>query len=92
MLPHWLDKALSHFLWSAILLTMQGKSSIPHSQELDSIWEKGGRVGTPIQCDLSLILEGLVLRSNPELSTIRNKDGMCPELNGSLIHENQSAS
>lgn len=71
---------------------MHGKSSIPHSQELDTVRKKWGRVGTPIECDLSFALEGLVLRSNPELSTVRNKDGVCPEFDGSWIHENQLAS
>lgn len=40
---------------------MQRKSSIPHSQELDAIWKEGGRVGAPIEFDLSFALEGLVL-------------------------------
>lgn len=71
---------------------MQGKSSIPHRQELDTIWKEGSRVGTPIEFDLSFALEGLILRSNPELSTIGNEDGVCPKLNGSWIHENQLAS
>lgn len=71
---------------------MQRKGSVPHSQELDTIREKGGRVGTPVQCDLSFALEGLVLGSNLQFSTIGNKDGVCPELNGPRIHENQLAS
>ena len=71
---------------------MQGKSSIPHSQELDSIRKEGGRVGTPIEFDLSFALEGLVLGPNPELSTIRNKDGVRSELHGSWVQENQLSS
>lgn len=71
---------------------MQRKSSIPHSQELDTIWKKVGGVGTSIECDLSFALEGLVLGSNPELSAMRNEDGVCPELDGSWVHENQLAS
>ncbi|KAK2113844.1 hypothetical protein P7K49_008110, partial [Saguinus oedipus] len=66
--------------WASSVI--QGKSSIPHSQELDSIGKEGSRVGTPIECDLSSALERLVFGSNPELSTIRNKDGMRPELDG----------
>lgn len=73
-------------------LTVQGQGSIPHSQELDTIWKEGGRVGTPVEFDLSFALEGLVLGPNPELSTMGNKDGVCPELDGSWIHENQLAS
>lgn len=71
---------------------MQGKCSTPHSQELDTIWKERGRVRTPVEFDLGFALEGLVLGSNPELPTIRNEDGVYPELNGSWIHENQLAS
>ena len=77
------------FLWPVASLTMKGKSSIPHSQELDSIWEEAGRVGAAIEFDPSFALEGLVLRSNPEFSTIRNKDGVCPEFEGSQVQEDQ---
>jgi hypothetical protein len=71
---------------------MQTKSSTPHSQELDSIGKEGSRVRTPIQFDLSFALERFVLRSNPQLSTIRNKNGVRTELDGSWIHKNQLAS
>lgn len=70
---------------------MQGKSSIPHGQELDSIGKEGRRVGTPIEFDLSFALERLALGSNPEFSTIRNKDRVGPELDRSWIHKNQLA-
>lgn len=71
---------------------MQGKSPISYCQELYSIGKEGGRVRTPIEFDPSSALEGFVLRSNPELSTIRNKDGMGPEIHSSCAHENQLAS
>lgn len=68
---------------------MQRKSSVSHSQELDSIWEERTSVGTPVEFDRSFASEGLILGSNPELATIRNKDGVRPELDGSWVQENQ---
>ena len=46
---------------------------------------------TSIDFDPSFALERLFLRSNMELSTICNKDGVGSELNGSWIHEDQLA-
>lgn len=76
---------------SFLLLTMQGKSSIPHSQELHSIGKEGSRVGTSVEFEPSFALERLVFGSDMELSTICNKDGVGSELDGSWLHENQLA-
>lgn len=85
------NNAISAFFVSYLLLTMQGKGSIPHRQELHSIGKEGGRVGTSIEFELSFALERFVLRADVELSPICNKDGVGSELNGSWFHENQLA-
>lgn len=76
---------------SYLLLTMQGKSSIPHSQELHPIGKERSRVGTSVEFEMSFALERLLLRSDMELSTMCNEDGVGSELNGSWLHENQLA-
>lgn len=73
------------------LLTMQGKGSIPHRQELHSIGKEGDRVRTSVEFELSFAFERLELGADVELSTICNKDGVGSELNGSWFHENQLA-